>query len=119
VVAVALEHPAQRPLARAQDRPGAVVLEARPDARAVQRLQLDLDRGGADKPRAVDRAPRDQVHQADAGDALVAELVVVAEQLDAAADPEDDRAATGRRAQRVALDVVEVLRAQLLVAVLA
>ena len=52
------------------------------------------------------------------GQPLVAELVAVAEQLQAAADGEHDGAAAGRGVQRVALDRGEVARAQRLVAVL-
>ena len=60
-----------------------------------------------------------EVDEPGARERLVAELVGVAEQLVAAADREDHRAAVGRRVQRVALDLGQVERAQLLVAVLA
>ena len=43
----------------------------------------------------------------------------MAEQLEAAADAEDERPARGRGVQRVALGLDEVVRAQALVAVLA
>ena len=119
VVAVALEDAAQRRLARAQRGAAAVVLEAGQDARAVEAGQLHLDRDVADQPRAVDRADGLEVDQPDPGHALVAQLVVVAEQLDAAADAQDDRAAVGGGVQRVALGVDQILRAELLVAVLA
>src|SRR3954452_22455669 len=101
VVAVALEHAAQRSLGAAQRGTAAVVLEPRQDARPIQPVQLDLDRDVADQPRAVDRALGDEVDEPDPGHALVAELVVIAEQLDATADPEDDRAAGGGGVQRL------------------
>ena len=53
------------------------------------------------------------------GHELVAEGVGVAEQLIAAADREDHAPVAGGRVQRVALDVDEVLGAELLVAILA
>ena len=59
-----------------------------------------------------------EVHEADAGEPLAAQLVGVAEQLVAAADGEDDAPALGGGMQRVALDGGEVERAQLLVTVL-
>ena len=119
VVAVALEHAAERLLAGAEARAAAVVLEAR-RARGARRgpasstsiATLPIRRGAV-------RAHRVQVDEPDAGDALVAELVVVAEQLDAAADAEHDGAAAGRGVQRVALGLDEVLGAERLVAVLA
>ena len=82
-------------------------------------VEAHLDRDVADQPRAVGRADRLEVDEAEAGDLVVAELVAVAEQLKAAADAEHDRAARRRRVQRVALGLDEVQRAQALVAVLA
>ena len=79
--------------------------------------QAHLDRDVADQPRAV-LAHRVQVDEPDPGDPLVAELVVVAEELVAAAHGEDDAAGVGRGVQRVALGVDHVLGAQRLVAVL-
>ena len=55
----------------------------------------------------------------DAGQRLGAQLVGVAQQLVAAADREDDRAAGGGGVQRVALALGQVMGAQPLVAVLA
>ena len=117
-VAVAAQDAAERPLAVAEVRAPAVVLEAGEHARAVDAGQLDLDRDVADQPRAL-LADGAQVDEADAGDLLVAELVGVAEELVAAADGEDRAAVGGRGVQRVALALDEVLRAELLVAVLA
>ena len=79
--------------------------------------EVDLDRDVADQARAG-VAHGFEVHQADAREALAAQLVGVAEQLVAAADREDDAPALGRGVQRVALDGRQVLRAQLLVTVL-
>ena len=114
VVAVALEHPPERRRARSEPRAAAVVLEAGQHRGSAG----DLDRDVADQPRAV-LADGLEVDEADAGQPLVAELVAVAEQLVAAADAEDHRAALRGGVQRVALDGGEVLRAQRLVAVLA
>ena len=59
-----------------------------------------------------------QVDEPEPGDLLVAELVGVAQQLEAAADAEDEPAAVRRGVQRVALGLDEVLRAQRLVTIL-
>ena len=93
-----------------------MVLEAGEQRRAAG--QLELDRDVAEQPRTV-LAARVEVDQPDAGQPLVAELVAVTEQLQAAADGEHDRAASGRGVQRLALDRGQVARAQRLVAVLA
>ena len=94
----------------------AVVLEPGQHSPNI-RVELDLDRDVADQPRLV-RAHRDEVDQPDTGQGLVAELVGVAEQLITAAHREDHRPAVGRGVERVALDLGQVERAQLLVAVL-
>ena len=117
VVAVTLEDAAERRGARSEPRAAAVVLEARQHARRG-RVQLHLDRDVADQPRAV-LADGLEVDQPDAGQGLVAERVAVAEQLVAAADAEQHRAAGRGGVQRVALDRGEVARAQRLVTVLA
>ncbi len=116
-VAVALEHAAERLRTGAQVRAPAVVLEAGEHARAVEAGKAHLDRDVADEPRPG-LAHRVQIDEPDPGDALVAELVVVAEELVAAAHGEDDAAGVGRVVQRVALGVDHVLGAQRLVAVL-
>ena len=115
VVAVALEHAAERLRAGPQVRAPAVVLEAREHPRAA--AEVDLDRDVADQARAW-VAHGLEVDEPDAGQPLAAELVGVAEQLVAAADREDDAPALGCGVQRVALDGREILRAQLLVTVL-
>src|SRR4029077_1840776 len=77
-----------------------------------------LDRDVADQARAL-RAHGAEVDEPDARDLLVAELVGVAEELVAAADGEDGAAVAGRGVERVTLAIDEVLRAELLIAVLA
>ena len=105
----------QRLCGRAQVGAAAVVLEAREHLRAG--AQVDLDRDVADQPRAG-VADGLEVDEPDAGQALAAQLVAVAEQLVAAAHREDDASALGRGVQGVALDGGQVLRAQLLVTIL-
>src|SRR4051794_11590208 len=87
VVAVALEHAAQGLRAGTEAGAAAVVLEAGQHLGTVipEAGEVDLDRDVADEPRAV-LAHRADVDEPQAGDALVAELVAVAEQLVAAAD---------------------------------
>src|SRR3954471_22675640 len=78
IVAVALEHPPERPRAGPEMGAPAVVLEAGEDLRAA--AQVDLDRHVADQPRTR-IAHGLEVDEADAGQALAAQLVAVAEQL--------------------------------------
>src|SRR4051794_36530495 len=119
-VAVALEHAPERLLARPKVRAAAVVLEAGEHPRlGGGTVEAYLDRDVADQARAVGRADRLEVDEAESRDLLRAELVAVAEQLIAAADSEHERAAAGGRMQRLALGRHEVQRAEALIAVLA
>ena len=93
-----------------------MVLEPGDHARAAAEVGLDRAVPDQARPRLAHRA---QVHEADAGQLLAAELVGVAEQLVAAADRQHDRAAAGRRVQRLALGRRHVVRHGDLVAVLA
>ena len=80
-------------------------------------VELHLDRDVSDQPRLI-RAHGDEVDEPDTGQGRVAELVGVAEQLISAAHREDHRFSGRRRVERVALDLGQVERAQLLIAVL-
>ncbi len=94
----------------------AVVLEAGDRPRAV--AEVGLDRDVADQPLAR-LAHRLQVGQPEPGQALLAQLVAVAEQLVAAADGEQDGSVVDRRRQRLALARDHVGGDGTLVAVLA
>src|SRR3954454_17063191 len=116
VVAVAVQHAAQRLLALAEVGATAMVLES--GQHRERPVEVQLDRDIADQARAG-LADRAQVDEADAGELLVAELIGVAQQLVAAAHREHDLAGVGGAVQGVALDRGHVARAQGLVAVLA
>jgi kynurenine formamidase len=94
----------------------AVILEPGEDPRGA--AELGLDRDVADQPRAR-LADGLEVGQAEARQALLAELVAVAEQLVAAADGEQHSAVGDRRGERVALAIRHVGGDGALVAVLA
>ncbi len=89
VVAVPVEHAAERLLAGPEVGAAAVVLEAGEDAEA--RVDGDV----ADQPWLV-RAHRLQVDEAEARQRGGAHLVGMAEELEAAADGEDDLVGGGR-----------------------
>ncbi len=116
VVAVALQHPAERLGAGAEVGAAAVVLEAGEDPRAA--AEVDLDRDVADQPRAR-LAHGLQLGEPEARQLLLAELVAVAEQLVAAADGEQGGAVVDRRRERLALAGDQVGGDHALVAVLA
>src|SRR2546423_170292 len=88
---------------------------APPGTNAV--AQIGLDRAVSDKARAG-LADGAQVDQADAGKPLALHLVLMAEELVAAAHRQHDCAAAGRVVQRVLLRGHHVLCAQRLVAIL-
>src|SRR5918996_4489536 len=113
---MAREHPAERLRAVAQIGAAAVVLKTGDHPRAA--AQVGLDRAVADQPRSW-LAHGPQIHELDAGQLLVAQLVARAEQLVPAADREHDGSAVGRGVERVALRGHHVARHEHLVAVLA
>src|SRR3954469_15409199 len=114
-VAVAAQDLAQRALPGTEVRAAAVVLEARQHTGSAVELHLDGD--VADEAVRV-HADGPEIDEPEPGDLLVAELVGVAEELEPAADAEDQPAAVGRGVQRVALGRDEVVRAQRLVTIL-
>jgi hypothetical protein len=116
VVAEAREHAPERLRARIELRPARMVLE--PGQRSSpSRLELALDQDVADHARlAGDGLEREET---DAGHVLAVEAAVAAaEQLVAAADGQDGRAARDRLVQRLRL-VREVLGDEQLLAILA
>ena len=115
VAAVPVQHAAERALGRVEVRAPAVVLEAGEDTRPA--VQLDLDRHRSDEPRA--RGPHGvDSHEPDPRQGFAVHLVDVAEQLVAAAHPEDHGAVGGGGSQRVALAFDEVESGHALLAVL-
>src|SRR5437763_3094483 len=115
VVAVAPQHPAERPLAVAEIGAAAVVLEPRDHPLAA--AQVGLDRAVADQARPR-LANGPEVHQAHARKRLVAHRVARPEQLVAAAHRQDNRSPLGGGVQPVALRLDHVARHERLVAVL-